>query len=287
VAVSFALDHWRGTSWPDGLAPAALLYYVNYFNALHGHPATSLAHAWSLAIEEQFYILWPLCFLLLMRRGVRSFTRVLVALIAGVVLWRSYLYLDRGVGAAYVYNAFDTRFDNLAIGCLLAVWLVQDGYGRPATAVGRYAWLPLITIALLFVSRTKTPLAYHYTLGFTVDAVLLAILIVQMLQWHRSRGWRWLEYPAVRFVGIISYAMYLYHQWGIAVGHHARSLPPAGQFAVGLAATIIAATGSYYVIERPFLALKRRFERGRSAAGVQAAANVDTVAAQQPARAAT
>jgi peptidoglycan/LPS O-acetylase OafA/YrhL len=237
---------------------------VNYFNALHGHPATSLAHTWSLAIEEQFYILWPLCFLLLMRRGARSFTIALMALIAGVMLWRSYLYLGRGVDAAYVYNAFDTRFDNLAIGCLLAVWLAQDQYARPANVVGRSAWLPLITVALLLWSRAGTPLAYHYTLGFTIDAILLAVLIVQMLQWYRSAGWRWLEYPAVRFLGIISYAMYLYHAWGIAVGHHARSLPAVGQFGVGVAATIIAATGSYYVIERPFLALKRRFERARS-----------------------
>jgi peptidoglycan/LPS O-acetylase OafA/YrhL len=287
VAVSFALDHWRGSSWPHGLMPAALLYYVNYFNGLHDNPATSLFHAWSLAIEEQFYILWPLCFLLLMRRGARSFTIALVALIAGVLLWRSYLYLDRGVGAAYVYNAFDTRFDNLAIGCLLAVWLAQDRYARPANAVGRYAWLPLVTVALLLVSRTRTPLAYHYTLGFTVDAVLLAILIVQMLQWHPSRGWRWLEYPAVRYLGIISYGMYLYHQWGLGAGRHIPSFSPVEQLGAGIVATIIAATGSYYVIERPFLALKRRFERGRSAAGAPSAAKVDTVAAQQPVRAAT
>jgi peptidoglycan/LPS O-acetylase OafA/YrhL len=284
VAVSFALDHWRGSSWPPGLAPAALLYYVNYFNALHGHPATSLAHAWSLAIEEQFYILWPLCFLLLIRRGARSFSIALVALIVGVMLWRSYLYLGRGVGAAYVYNAFDTRFDNLAIGCLLAVWLAQDRYTRPANVVGRYAWLPLITVALILWSRAGTPLAYHYTLGFTVDAILLALLVVQMLQWHRSRGWRWLEYPAVRFLGVISYAMYLYHAWGIAVGHHVRSLSAIEQLGVGIAATVIAATGSYYAIERPFLALKRRFERGRTA-GAPTDTPVGAAAAQQPARA--
>jgi peptidoglycan/LPS O-acetylase OafA/YrhL len=285
VAASFALDHWRGSSWPSGLMPSALLYFVNYFNALHGHPETSLSHAWSLAIEEQFYVLWPLAFLALVRRGTRTFTAALVAIILAVVLWRSWLYLGRGVGPAYVYNAFDTRFDNLAIGCLLAVWLRQGRYVSSANVVGRHAWMPLITLALLLCSRKAMPLAYHYSLGFTVDGILLAVFVVQMLQWYQSAGWRWLEHPAVRYLGVISYAMYLYHAWGLGVGHHARFLPAVGQFAVGVAATVLAATGSYYVVERPFLALKRRFERGRGG-GAPAAAPPEAIVAPEGARAA-
>lgn len=282
VAASFAIDHYLKSAWPRGLAPAALLYFVNYFNALHGHPITSLDHAWSLAVEEQFYLLWPLCFLLLIRRSTRTFVATLGAIILGVMLWRSYLYLGRDVGSAYVYNAFDTRFDNLAIGCLLAVWLRHGRFTRPANAVGRYAWMPLITLALLLCSRKATPLAYHYSVGFTVDGILLAIFVVQMMQWYDARGWRWLEHPAVRYVGVISYAMYLYHAWGLAVAHRARALPTVGQLAVGIAATIVAATGSYYVIERPFLAFKRRFERGRGSSGAPHAASPDASGAQRP-----
>jgi peptidoglycan/LPS O-acetylase OafA/YrhL len=140
---------------------------------------------------------------------------------------------------------------------------------------------------LIIWSRAGTPLTYHYTLGFTVDGILLATLVVQMLQFHRSRGWRWLEHPAVRYIGVISYAMYLYHAWGLAVGHHARALPAAAQLALGIAATVLAATGSYYVIERPFLALKRRFEHRGVAAGSPAGEGAASVPVQGTARAAT
>lgn len=107
--------------WP----PRRYVYVVNYYNALHNHPGTSIAHAWSLGVEEQFYFVWPTVFLLLARRGSRTLLRVLVGLIAVVLLWRSSLVLARVVGSAYVYNAFDTRFDNLGVGCLLAVCAEQ------------------------------------------------------------------------------------------------------------------------------------------------------------------
>ena len=61
VAASFAIDTVRGDHWRPGLGLSALLYVVNYYNAFQGHPATSIAHAWSLGIEEQFYLLWPRC----------------------------------------------------------------------------------------------------------------------------------------------------------------------------------------------------------------------------------
>ncbi|HEX9393047.1 MAG TPA: acyltransferase, partial [Gemmatimonadales bacterium] len=120
IVLTYAADHLRGQAWPPGLAPSALFYLVNYFNALHGHPTTSIAHAWSLGIEEQFYLLWPLLLLVLLRGGVARVARALVILIVVVVAWRCVLLLGLHVDRAYLYNAFDTRFDNLAVGCLLA-----------------------------------------------------------------------------------------------------------------------------------------------------------------------
>jgi peptidoglycan/LPS O-acetylase OafA/YrhL len=67
----------------------------------------------------------------------------------------------------------------------------------------------------------------------------------------------------VCYLGIISYPMYLYHQWGDSVGRHAVS-GKFPVFAVGLLATIGLATGSYYVIEKPFLSLRRHFAADRS-----------------------
>src|SRR5258708_5916886 len=121
VVLSIALHWMRGDSRIAPAAIPALFYYTNYFNALHGHPASSVAHAWSLAVELQFYVIAPVAFLLLAARGRRALLLGAAFAIAGVAAWRSFAFLWLGLGPSYAYNAFDCRFDALAAGCLLAV----------------------------------------------------------------------------------------------------------------------------------------------------------------------
>ena len=264
IIFALVIDTWRGHPWTHGLIGSAVVYGMNYYNALNNHPVTSVAHAWSLAVEEQFYLVWPLLFSVLWRRGRNTAALGLVVLIAAVLLWRSYLYLGHHVGSAYVYNAFDTRFDNLAVGCLLAVAIGYPWFTRAATAFARWSWLPLITIACLLVSRVGGGKMYHYGPGFTIDAILVAVLLVQLLQLSRTRLWSWLNHPVVRYLGVISYPLYLYHGWGLSVGEHVHGVPMAVQFVIGVAGCIALASGSYFVVERPFLSLKRRWEKIRT-----------------------
>jgi peptidoglycan/LPS O-acetylase OafA/YrhL len=109
------------------------------------------------------------------------------------------------------------------------------------------------------VSRFGITAAYHYSIGFTVDALLVMVLLVQLLLLHRHPMWSWLEHPVVRYLGIISYPLYLWHPWGLGVGTWLHRLPPAGQFVVGVTVCIALASGSYFLIEKPFLTLKKRF----------------------------
>jgi len=267
LAVSFAIDHMRGQPWGTSLGLSSLFYVVNYYNALNGHPTTSITHAWSLAIEEQFYLLWPVLLLVLLRGGTRRAARTLAVVIVAVVLWRTVLYAGFHVGSAYVYNAFDTRFDNLAVGCLLALTATTRAFAAAAARLSFSPLAPLATLVLLVVSRAAIGTTWHYTAGFTVDAVLVAVFIVQMLRLYRTRLWAWLETPVVRYLGTISYPMYLWHMWGVGVGYHFRVAGKVGEFVAGVLACIALATGSYFVIERPFLKLKRRFEPGARAPG--------------------
>jgi peptidoglycan/LPS O-acetylase OafA/YrhL len=259
ITVSYVIDYFRGHPWDRALGFSGVWYVVNYYNATHGHPQTSIVHAWSLAVEEQFYLLWPLVLLALVQRRTVNALAILAAIIAAVAAWRSFLYLDLHVGTAYVYNAFDTRFDDLAVGCFLAFCASQSWFLTFARAVSRSAALPIVTLALLIFSRFGISSAYHYSLGFTVDALLVMVLLVQVLLQYRHPMWSWLQHPVVRYLGIISYPLYLWHAWALDVGRRLHVLPVASQLMVGVASCIVVATGSYFLIEKPFLALKERF----------------------------
>lgn len=266
IAFSLAVDTVRGHPWSGELLFSAVAYLMNYFNALHGHPVTSVAHAWSLANEEQFYLIWPGLFLLLLHAAPRRRPEWVAALIVVVLAWRSWLYLGAHVSGAYVYNAFDTRFDNLAIGCALALMASRPAVLRVGTAIGRAAWMPLVTIGALFLSRVLLPAAYHYSIGFTVDAVLMAALVVQLMQLSSGRGWVWLNHPITRYFGALSYSLYLYHGWGMSVATHLGERGAWFTLIAACGAAVVLAAGSYYLVEQPFLRLKRRFEEPRSAA---------------------
>jgi peptidoglycan/LPS O-acetylase OafA/YrhL len=247
-AVSIAFDYIRGYRWDHALIYSGLFYVMNYYNAFHGHPPMAIAHAWSLAIEEQFYLLWPFLFLTFRRRN-----EFLICAIGIVLIWRTYLYGFHGVSTAYVYNAFDTRCDSLAIGCLLAT-LLQSGK-FPRVASNSSSPVALLALGLLVISRSFSPQIYHYTLGFTIDALLISIVIVQAILLRDSIFWRWLEHPVTRYIGTISYPMYLYHIWaiGAALRLHVWPIPTA------ILITVLLASGSYYLIEKPFLRLKSRW----------------------------
>lgn len=264
VVASIAADWLLGDPWTAGQVATALSYTSNYYQATHAHSGPA-AHSWSLAVEEQFYLLWPTVFLLLIRRGERALRIGILTLTGAVVLWRAYLYLVVQTGPHYVYNAFDTRFDAILMGCLLAVLCGSDRAREWLDRISCRAVLPALTLVALWYSRTQTSPEYHYAFGFTVDAALSTVLIIQLVRLSASRTWRWLDHPATRWLGAISYPIYLWHGWALtAAARLADGI--AIRFVVGSGIAILVAAGSFYVIERPFLALKHRRERrsGRS-----------------------
>ena len=277
---SLAADTFLNDPWTPWRVATNFGYATNYYNAVLGHPSNSTAHAWSLAVEEQFYLLWPLGFIALSRLGRTTMRRVLGGLILVVAAWRTFAFLGLDLGQAYAYNAFETRMDNLAIGCAMALWAHEPAFVRGAVKlVGRW-WAPIPTFALLLGSRLLLPDAYHLGPGLTIDALLIAVLFIQLVQLSDVRPWKFIDTPVLRWLGTISYPCYLYHSWGLGLGHKFTMLPPLGQFAAGVLATIGFGAGSFYLLERPMLALRKRFTTRTPSAstGVSAA-----LAAERPA----
>jgi peptidoglycan/LPS O-acetylase OafA/YrhL len=246
---------------PWGHAASSLLYVSNYYEGVVRPPESFVSHTWSLAIEEQFYLLWP-GLVVLLRGQRRRLTVIVVLIIVGAWGLRAGLRLGLGVDQGYVYRAFETRADHLMMGCLLALAIRQRLGAGLIDALCARAVYPAITVALLAASAALNVVlgeVYRDLVGFCVDPVLAAVLIAQLLAFHDRRPWRWLDWRPVAEVGALSYGMYLYHQLAIAP---AARLGAGWPWPVGLALvlgiTTVAALASRHLIERPFLRLKSR-----------------------------
>lgn len=260
LLTTFVEECLRGYCWSVGLLVAGITQVVNYYNAFNGHPNTTIAHIWALSLQEQFYLVWPVIFLVLMKRGMRSFVWGLVFSIVGVMLWRVILSVEVGATHAYLYNALDTRFDSLAIGCLLGVMTEFPGLIARVGIVAVSSLMPLATLIILLISRSFGSTAYHYSVGFTVDTILLAVFVLQMLLLHKHWMWAWLDHPSLKFVGRISYSLYLWHLLCIGIINHFAFVPVAPRFLLAIMMCLGLASVSYWFVERPFLKMKERLK---------------------------
>ena len=240
-----------------GQGIAAFFYVGNYYQAIIGDPNTGFSHTWSLGVEEQFYLLWPAAFLLL--RPNRRFLFLLCA-IPFIWVYRELsvwlLHRDQG----YVYFAFDMRADHLLMGCLLAVAIHRRSLPGVLLRCSSRPWGAWIAVAGLAASSVMAAhiTRYRDTIGFIVDPILVAILIVQVIRFPEAGLGRLLNLRAISYLGTISYSVYLYHVVLLGPVTRAFSSVPILTLPGFIGAVVLAATGSYFLIERPMLRLRNR-----------------------------
>jgi peptidoglycan/LPS O-acetylase OafA/YrhL len=262
------VTRWLTVAWPNRSLLydylSAFFYTINYRLALTPHIAHTAQHTWALSVEEQFYLLWP-CVFVAFHKKLRRLTYVLVAAIALINTYRLVLYFGFHACEKWLTYSFDTRADHILIGCLLAV-LLKRGVGtwfwNWITARTWYSLVPLLlTIASIAISFHRG-LAYRFSVGFVLDPLLTAILLVQVIALGHSRLWGWLNWKVIVYLGKISYGMFLYHMFAnrlviVLFGMHSLwfRLPAV------IAVSVLFGTSSYYLIENRFLRLKTKFER--------------------------
>ena len=239
-----------------GAALAALFYVANWFFIVTGQSyfdlsagPSPLEHTWSLAIEEQYYLVWPLLLLFLVRKA-RPYvlTFITVVLIIGSVALMAITYDDGDPSIAY-FGTF-TRIHELLIGSLLAM-LVHRGLTMGQR--GRWtAWvaLGLIALAMLTVSDTG---GFYYRGGSLLFSIVVAWLLLAIGTGKPGgSATTFLSLPPLVWVGLISYGIYLWH-WPLILWLNPISTGitgvPLALLRLGL--TFGVATASYYLLERP------------------------------------
>ena len=258
VAIGIYVVRGHYIDW--GQAISSLLYVSNYYMALVPTGSALFGHTWSLSIEEQFYLLWP--FLFLLGRGdLARLARLLALAVVAVWIHRTLAHLVYGIRLEYIYRAFDTRLDHLAVGCLMAIQLKRGRLDRFARLVTRHAWYPVVTLALLFGAQPlHASLTFTYIVGYALEPLLVAVFLLQLIWFSGSGIWRLFEHPITRYVGRISYPLYLWQQLTLFTAKRLTAGAPLFvQFAFAMMVTVALASASYYVVEKPFLKLKSRF----------------------------
>ena len=224
----------------SNLALVPVLGYVSNWALVAGANLGWLGHTWSLAVEAQFYLLWPPLFAVLARRrdwalGL-TLAGIAASIVTRIVLW------DGGAGSDRVYYSSDTRADGLLVGCALALLLARGV--RPRVRPALVGAAAAVLVALVVVAG---PSRYLNAVGvptvtpwFTAALILLAISSPGLLA-ARTLAW-W---------GDRSYGIYLWHFSLIrAADNAAHSVPVL--IAAGVLGVLVADL-SWRYLERPLL----------------------------------
>ena len=240
-----------------------------------------LRHMWSLAIEEQFYLVWPLIvgFLLWWRRSLRVLLAACVVLIAASATLMAVLYVP-GRDPSRVYYGTDTRAQSLLIGAVVGIVLFQHGPIRSMSArvAIRIAAVVGSAYTLWLFSRMSERTDALYQGGFLLAALAVSAVIISVVQPDRGVLGRALSVSPLRWVGRISYGLYLWH-WPVylTLTHTRTGLDGAGLLAVRIAVSVAFATASFYAVERPIRQGTFHMPKPKFAAALAAAALVVAV----------
>lgn len=243
---------------------ALSLHYGNYWFAFHGGdgvPAGTGVY-WSLAVEEHFYLLFPLLYLVTRRLGLdgRRQGLLFLAICLAIAAWRSWLVLGAGVWEDRTYLASDTRFDSILFGCTLAV-AMNPMIDRPVGGerLWKHVLFPAGLVLLLSTFLYREPW-FRESIRYTLQGIGLTPVFVTAMRYPGWGPMRALNHPRVAFLGLLSYSLYLVHHVVIYTVHaRLPALHPVAQGVLALAISLAYALAMYRYVEKPFARLRKRF----------------------------
>ncbi|CAB4983636.1 MAG: acyltransferase family protein [Actinobacteria bacterium] len=238
LGIIFYYTNWLGIYNPAGLARGTGIF-------------------WSLAVEEQFYLIWPVTLFLFF--GINRRARVVIPGIIAMILFiavRRALMVD-SVGWVSLLSRTDTRIDSLLVGALFAQLWVRNLTPRRGLRVASTIAVGVVAFSIMI---GKVGDSRWYAYGLTVIAVLVAIGILGIVEGVWENGGIFGARP-LRLLGRVSYGLYIWHTMVIdTVTRYGSTWGWGTRLVVSVAATATVVWLSWTFIETPALRLKRRWE---------------------------
>jgi peptidoglycan/LPS O-acetylase OafA/YrhL len=239
-------------------------YLQNWLYSFHlTDDARMLTHLWSLAVEEQFYLIWPFV-ILLVKKPVRlfwiMFFVLLLVMTARSVIWFQHIS-DLNYTTLYTF----TRIDGICIGSMIALLMKF----RPQLIGKNIGLIALVLAALNFTfyflnQADRNGYPFFAFVGYTTFCAMFGLLVYEVVTNGQSFASRVLSIQPLRFFGKISYGFYIFH-WPIYLMSRQYLYEETGsRLLTALLATVAAllvSVLSYYYFERYFLRLKGRYKQ--------------------------
>ena len=209
-----------------------------------------LGHLWSLAVEEQFYAVWPLTLLLLGRRRAFWVAAAVLFLVPTLRVAQFHLVPSHRSG---IDEEFHTIADCIATGCLLAglrEWLWNHDRYRRFISSWQFWLAPILLVVTLLISVHPQ---VKWLIGIPVFNFAIALCIDRWTRFPRADALAaFLNWKPLAFIGVLSYSLYLWQQPFInRYDHHVWNT-----FPLNVILAFLMALASYYLIEKPFLAMR-------------------------------
>jgi peptidoglycan/LPS O-acetylase OafA/YrhL len=227
-----------------------LLFAATYTMNFHADRAWSVGHLWSLAVEEQFYLLWPMLLVVFGLRRASSFAigAILLAPVVRMLAWYATPQFRE-----FTDQAFPCIFDSLATGCALAIgrrWLEASARYR------KFLFSPWLWLLLAGCTGSLAITRPWFQLGFAMTGanIMIAVAIHRCVLTSEGPLAEALRHPLAVRVGTLSYSLYLWQQ--LFLNRHASSWFNA--FPVNIVFAFLAAHLCHRLIEQPFLRLSAR-----------------------------
>ncbi len=254
---------------PYPMSPAAvaaqMAHFTNYYLLLfpsveYAPVAPYSVPMWSLAVEEHFYLLFPLALLFLLRRAPRARASLVLAAACLLALaWRLVLASVLEGAANHNYMATDARIDSLLFGCIMALGM-NPALDQAPGWIGARGWSAVCAGAiavLLFTFLYRDP-TFRATLRYTLQGVALFPLFYCAVRYERSLFFSWLNLWPIRALGVISYTFYLSHYAAIALTGRLLGVSGFTRGVLGFAFALAFSAACYLLIEQRFATLRRR-----------------------------
>ncbi len=240
-----------------------LSYTLNIRMAQQGWYEATFAHFWSLAVEEQFYVVWPWLIILLPARWIKP--AIIVAVLVGPGYRLTYVLSDyTAVSALGTYISTFSCLDSLGLGALLAMVAAERRDGR---VLARRTLIGVLVISSCVLALAFWNGVVFIVLHDTAQAGLFVCLLAVAAPGFTGWFGRLLQSRSLQYIGRISYGIYIYHPFvPDLVSNSCRGLgvpPPENRLIAGaiwVAVSLALASLSWFLLEKPILRLKRYFQ---------------------------